>query len=183
MVIPDEIEIFGHPLGPAELLAFAAAHPRETAAVVGLLVVISWVKLPRRTRRRIRRWAWRRVKASARWAQKRATSTGAPPPQRPSPRPADWRWPVEPGGPTVLYRHYDAADRLLYVGITDARRGGQRWHEHEADKPWFHLVARSEVSHPYPTRADALYAEALAIRDENPIHNICRPNPDLIGRA
>lgn len=83
----------------------------------------------------------------------------------------------------MLYRHYDDTGRLLYVGITDAGRGGRRWNEHANDKPWFPLVARSEISHPYPTRADALYAEAVAIRDENPVYNICRPDPDRVGPA
>lgn len=160
------------------VLAFALAHPRETAVVVGLLVAVGWTRLSRRTRRRIRRWGWRSVKRAARRARRHTSAPAAYPSHRPTPE----RWPVEHGGPTVLYRHYDAGGQLLYVGITDAGRGGQRWHEHEADKPWFRLVARSEVSHPYPTRADALYAEALAIRDENPVHNICRPDPARIGR-
>jgi hypothetical protein len=169
----------------AFVLDLAAAYPRELAAAFACVLAAGWSRLPKRRRRRIRSWCWRQAKRSARWAwreakhSRRPATVGRPPARSTGPTP----WPVEPGGPTVLYRHYDAGGRLLYVGITDAGRGGKRWLEHQDDKPWFCLVAHSTVSHPYPTKADALYAEAVAIRDENPIHNIARPNPDLIGRA
>jgi hypothetical protein len=158
------------------VLAAAVAQPQETAAVVGFLAVVGWMKLSKPTRRRIRRWAWRGVTQVSKWAWRHATAGR----RCPSPAVPD-RWPVVPGGPTVLYRHFDAAGQLLYVGITAEARGGRRWEEHEADKPWFHLVAHTTVSAPYPSRALALYAEAVAIRDENPLHNICRPDPARIG--
>jgi hypothetical protein len=161
------------------VLAVATAHPRETAIAVGLLVIVGWRKMPRRTRRRLRKRTWLRTKQVSRWAWRRVTSSQSS--RRTAPgRTSPYSQSAAPGGPAVLYRHFDANDRLLYVGITAEARNGRRWEEHEADKPWFHQVARSEVTPPYPTRAAALYAEAVAIRDENPIHNICRPDPTRI---
>lgn len=88
--------------------------------------------------------------------------------------------------PTCVYRHWGRYQGrphvLLYVGITDCARGGRRWLEHEADKPWFVDVEHSEISDPYPTRGAALYAEAVAIRDERPVYNIQRPNPESLRR-
>jgi hypothetical protein len=169
----DLIERAGHTLGP-----------RAIAAGAAILAVTLWLKLRRRTRRRIRRRAWRCVAGPPAWVWHQTRGNYGPAPRRPGgPLPHRSGVGAGPGGPTVLYRHYDANDRLLYVGITDASRGGRRWNEHADDKPWFHLVARSSISDPYPTRAAALYAEACAIRDERPIHNISRPDPANIGRA
>lgn len=70
---------------------------------------------------------------------------------------------------TTLYRLYDAADALLYVGI--AGNPGRRFEQHHADKPWWGHVARITLEH-HPTRAAALRAELDAIRAENPRHNI-----------
>jgi hypothetical protein len=150
----DLIERAGHTLGP-----------RAIAAGAAILAVTLWLAGPPA-------WVWHQTRGNY-----------GPAPRRPG-GPLPHHQPgAGPGGPTVLYRHYDANDRLLYVGITDASRGGRRWNEHADDKPWFHLVARSSISDPYPTRAAALYAEACAIRDERPIHNISRPDPANIGRA
>jgi hypothetical protein len=68
-----------------------------------------------------------------------------------------------------LYRHFDAANKLLYVGVslsTLNRLGQHKDHSH-----WFTTIARVEVSR-FPTRADALAAERLAIQVEAPAHNI-----------
>lgn len=75
------------------------------------------------------------------------------------------------GPPTTLYRFFDADDRLLYVGITS--RGPSRWSEHRANRPWWHAVVRSTMTH-YPTRAAAVIAEMHAIQTEHPLHNIHR---------
>lgn len=72
-------------------------------------------------------------------------------------------------GPTVLYRLFDADDRLLYIGITC--NTAQRWESHRGSKPWWHLVARKELT-AYPDRSAALTAERAAIRAEAPLHNI-----------
>lgn len=69
----------------------------------------------------------------------------------------------------ALYRFYDRAGELLYVGIT--RDPGARWSRHAADKPWWHQVQRIAIE-PMPDRAIALAAERDAIKAENPRYNI-----------
>lgn len=161
-------------------LELAAAHPSWAALVIGGLALACWWRLPRRWRKRTRKWAWRHLCRICSWLWDEIKGAHQRSRQRPTTKPKPW--PVEPGGPTVLYRHFNAGGELLYVGITGAHRGKQRWHEHAETKAWWSEVAHSTVSDPYPTRADALYAEACAIRDERPRYNIARPNPDLIGR-
>lgn len=70
--------------------------------------------------------------------------------------------------PTSLYRFYDAASTLLYIGITARGRG--RWHNHAADKPWWPAVTTATIEH-HPNRAAALAAERAAIIAEKPLHN------------
>jgi hypothetical protein len=67
-----------------------------------------------------------------------------------------------------LYRFYDADDLLLYVGVTSA--GPSRWSEHEQNRAWWDLVARTTVEH-FPGRVEALAAEKAAIRAEQPKWN------------
>jgi predicted GIY-YIG superfamily endonuclease len=69
--------------------------------------------------------------------------------------------------PTALYRHFDAADRLLYVGIS--LNAVSRLAQHR-DKPWFHEIVKMTAEH-FATREEAEDAERQAIRDEEPIHN------------
>jgi predicted GIY-YIG superfamily endonuclease len=71
--------------------------------------------------------------------------------------------------PTALYRLYDAADSLLYVGITSNPRA--RFTQHAIYKPWWSEVANTAVSWLMCTRQEALAVEAAAIRNERPIHN------------
>lgn len=161
------------------LLALAEAHPRETALALGALAILGWIWLPKRTRRKIRRSAWRRLKASGRWAWRHITTPAARRrPARHIPPPP----PPAPGGPTTLYRHFAADRTLLYVGITGTHRTDRRDFEHQETKHWWPQVAYT-TREQYPTRDDAEYAEAVAIRDENPLYNICRPDPANIGRA
>ncbi|MFE7947388.1 GIY-YIG nuclease family protein [Streptomyces sp. NPDC057426] len=72
-------------------------------------------------------------------------------------------------GPTTLYRMYDQADRLLYIGITC--NTSQRWDSHRALSPWWPLVARKELT-VYPDRRAALVAETAAIGAEAPSYNV-----------
>jgi predicted GIY-YIG superfamily endonuclease len=71
-------------------------------------------------------------------------------------------------GATSVYLYFDAAGRLLYVGITG--RGHQRAREHERSKPWWPLVARAEVQH-FSTRKRALEEERYLISYHQPPHN------------
>jgi prophage regulatory protein len=69
---------------------------------------------------------------------------------------------------TALYRFFDDADNLLYVGISDkpaARR------ESHTRTEWWPAVHRSTVEW-VAGRDEALRLEAHAIRDEKPLHNI-----------
>ncbi|WP_089106865.1 GIY-YIG nuclease family protein [Streptomyces hyaluromycini] len=77
--------------------------------------------------------------------------------------------PGEPGR-TALYRLYDTADTLLYVGIAVDPRS--RWAQHARDKrdTWWPQVATREVDW-FDTREAAEQAELTAILAERPRHN------------
>lgn len=76
--------------------------------------------------------------------------------------------------PTSVYRYYDPAGILLYVGITS--RGTARNREHNATKDWWPFVTRQEVEH-YPTRDEAAHREVALIRAHRPPFNR-QHNPD-----
>lgn len=69
---------------------------------------------------------------------------------------------------TSLYRHYDAAGRLLYVGISFSAI--TRTAQHAAYSPWWDDVARMDVER-FSSRAEAEAAEIVAIREERPLFN------------
>jgi hypothetical protein len=82
--------------------------------------------------------------------------------------------------PTVLYRLYDDTGGLLYVGVSG--RWFTRMGEHAASKSWWEDVSMVRRQ-TWPSRAEALAAEAQAIRAERPRYNITRaadpgPAPD-----
>ena len=70
--------------------------------------------------------------------------------------------------PTAVYRFYDGADVLLYVGIS--RNPAARWAQHAAEKTWWPRVAKKTVVM-YGSRREAEIAEGKAIRSESPRHN------------
>jgi hypothetical protein len=70
--------------------------------------------------------------------------------------------------PTSVYRYYDKAGVLLYVGITS--RATTRQQEHNADKEWWAFVARQEVEH-LDTRPLASERERELIRQFHPPFN------------
>lgn len=76
---------------------------------------------------------------------------------------------------TALYRHFDAAGVLLYVGISDDHE--RRLDQHRRRKPWFGEIARIDVEY-HPTREAALEAEAVAIKAEKPLHNGAQRPPE-----
>ena len=69
----------------------------------------------------------------------------------------------------ALYRFFDEADQLLYIGIT--LNPGARWKQHRADKPWWTDVATVTVE-THPDRTSVLEAERTAILAEHPLHNV-----------
>jgi transcriptional regulator with XRE-family HTH domain len=76
---------------------------------------------------------------------------------------------------TALYRFFDAADVLLYVGITD--NIAARWNKHANEKRWWSDVARKTVDW-HDSRTDAELIEKRAILDERPLYNVVHvPGP------
>lgn len=75
--------------------------------------------------------------------------------------------------PHALYRFYDDAGHLLYVGIT--LDPGSRFARHRELKPWW-LDVRGVSIEWYDSRAEVLAAETRAIAVERPLHNISRPS-------
>lgn len=76
---------------------------------------------------------------------------------------------------TALYRLFDEAGDLLYVGITNDPE--VRWSYHARQKEWWPKVHRRAVEWK-ATRAEAETAEAEAIGRENPRWNAIRPDAD-----
>lgn len=70
---------------------------------------------------------------------------------------------------TALYRLYDGHGHLLYVGISNDVHG--RIRTHRMERTWGPSVADVRVEW-FATRAEALAAEANAIRRERPRHNV-----------
>lgn len=75
-----------------------------------------------------------------------------------------------------LYRHFDAAGALLYIGCTN--NVIRRTEEHETQSQWLPEVATITVEH-FRDGVKALEAEAKAIRAENPKYNVRGKAPDL----
>jgi predicted GIY-YIG superfamily endonuclease len=69
--------------------------------------------------------------------------------------------------PTHLYRHFNSENELLYVGISVDAVARLKRHSSE----WKWTVARSEIAM-FPTREEAISAEAAAIRAEQPKYNV-----------
>jgi hypothetical protein len=76
---------------------------------------------------------------------------------------------------TTLYRLFDQDGELLYVGISG--RWVRRLASHAARQGWWDDVA-SVTRQPFPSRSEALEAEAAAIRQERPRYNVQgKPRP------
>lgn len=67
-----------------------------------------------------------------------------------------------------LYRLYNAADQLLYIGITSDPK--ERWRQHQGDKSWWPEVTRKTIEW-IDDRGTALSREASAIKTERPLYN------------
>lgn len=68
-----------------------------------------------------------------------------------------------------LYRHYDSANQLLYVGISAS--AVHRLGQHSEHSDWFASISRVTIEH-FESRPAALTAEREAIINERPLHNI-----------
>jgi len=71
-----------------------------------------------------------------------------------------------------LYRHYDSADNLLYVGVSLNHMS--RLSQHKKHAHWFEQITRVTLEN-YPDRQSVLDAERMAIINENPKCNLKRP--------
>lgn len=71
-------------------------------------------------------------------------------------------------GSTALYRHYDSAGRLLYIGISLS--AAARLAQHVQGSEWARDIASMTVEQ-WPTRAAAAEAERAAIQAERPMWN------------
>jgi len=69
-----------------------------------------------------------------------------------------------------LYRMYDIAGRLLYVGVTNG--GLRRFMEHSKDKTWWREVDSIKVEHAHCTRSVIERMERDAIVAESPLYNV-----------
>lgn len=67
-----------------------------------------------------------------------------------------------------LYRMYDAAGELLYVGVT--KMGVERFEKHGREKTWWREVVRIDVEH-FESRWAVHFAEVKAIHEERPRYN------------
>lgn len=70
---------------------------------------------------------------------------------------------------TAVYRLYGGAGELLYVGMSNAPL--ERFIEHRDAKAWWPDVETYSIEW-FMTRSEAENAEAAAIKDEWPVHNI-----------
>lgn len=69
----------------------------------------------------------------------------------------------------VLYRHYNEAGELLYVGVSS--RVMRRTREHEKNSAWFGDTFKISIER-FPNRDHLLEAEKQAIKNERPKYNI-----------
>ena len=72
------------------------------------------------------------------------------------------------GATFVLYRCYDKAGRLIYVGSTSSYR--RRLSEHLRHSWWYSLTDRL-ATRQYPSLEAARAAEEVAIQEEQPVFN------------
>lgn len=80
-------------------------------------------------------------------------------------------------GQQYLYRFFDAAGRLLYVGITGNPHA--RFLGHRSERSWWSDVRRITMDI-YPDRRSVEMAERAAIRDESPAYNVTGVPPEVI---
>lgn len=72
-------------------------------------------------------------------------------------------------GSTSLYRHFDGAGTLLYVGVSLSAL--HRLSQHRNHSHWFSKIKTVTIEH-FSSREMAIEAETNAIRDERPLYNL-----------
>ena len=82
---------------------------------------------------------------------------------------------------THLYRHFNSAGDLIYVGISMSAL--RRLTQHAVTAHWFSDISRVEVER-FDTRDEAIAAEIKAIRSEKPLHNVEHsPSAKAVSRS
>ena len=76
--------------------------------------------------------------------------------------------------PHFVYRCYDASGKLLYVGCT-AMTIARRSADHRSARWWFTKVVKI-TKRRFPSKAEALLAEAIAIQRDKPQYNVNKTN-------
>lgn len=79
----------------------------------------------------------------------------------------------------VLYRHFNAEGRLLYVGISASAT--KRTEQHRRSSSWAQEIRRIEIE-TFPSRQAAMDAERTAIVMELPMHNSRPTNISAVHR-
>ncbi len=74
----------------------------------------------------------------------------------------------------AVYRHFDEADRLLYVGRS--RNPIARMNGHRGHSEWFTKIAKMTIEK-FDSLEAATQAEADAIKAEKPAHNVQHAKP------
>ena len=69
----------------------------------------------------------------------------------------------------LLYRYYNKENELLYVGVTADNT--KRESQHRRDSFWFGEIATAKYEY-FDSRQEVLQAEAEAIENEKPKHNV-----------
>lgn len=69
---------------------------------------------------------------------------------------------------TDLYRHYDAQNNLIYIGVSLSALN--RLGQHQQNSHWFSQIKKVEIE-TFSSRSEALIAEERAIKTENPLYN------------
>lgn len=83
-------------------------------------------------------------------------------------------------GATSVYRHFDSAGTLLYVGIAADLDSRNYWHRRNSK--WFISVSRTTLEW-FNTRVEALKAETRAIKTEEPVFNVASASEEVKARA
>lgn len=81
---------------------------------------------------------------------------------------------------TAVYRLFNSEGTLLYIGV--ARNPSERMKFHQQFKKWWAEVSRTTEEW-FDSRALALGAEAVAIREECPLYNIQVTGEDGVIRV
>lgn len=80
----------------------------------------------------------------------------------------------------ALYRFFDSAEQLLYVGIT--MNPTARWPEHRRSKAWWCEVATITLE-TFDSRKEVLDAEQDAIKTEHPLYNVMHNAREVVQPA